>query len=52
MKTDTNTDYASKVHELIGKAVDAPKSEDAMRFTQAACNAANALAVLSNINKN
>ena len=37
------------VEELAKKASEAEKSEDAMRFSQAACNAANALAVLKNI---
>lgn len=40
------------VHTLIQKAAEAEKSEDAMRFSQAACNAANALAVLDNIQRN
>jgi hypothetical protein len=47
MTTDSNT----KVTELIDKAAKAEKSEDAVRFSQAACNAANALACLSNIGK-
>jgi len=34
------------VHELINKAAQAEKSEDAMRFSQAACNAANAICAL------
>jgi len=34
---------------LINKSALAEKSEDAMRFSQAACNAANALAVLRNL---
>lgn len=34
------------IEELIVKAAAAEKSEDAMRFSQAACNAANALAAL------
>ncbi len=33
----------SAVETLIDKAAKAEKSEDAMRFSQAACNAANAL---------
>lgn len=34
------------VEELIKKAAEAPQSEDAMRFSQAACNAANAMCAL------
>lgn len=37
-----------KVKELIRKAAEAAKSEDAMRFSQAACNAANAMCSLAN----
>jgi hypothetical protein len=33
---------------LIIKAINADKSEDALRFSQAACNAANALAAMGN----
>jgi hypothetical protein len=35
--------------ELVSKAAKASDSGDAMRFSQAACNAANALAVLRNL---
>lgn len=35
------------VEALIAKAAEAEKSEDAMRFSQAACNAANALCSLA-----
>ena len=38
MANETNA-----VNKLIEKAASAEKSEDAMRFSQAACNAANAL---------
>jgi hypothetical protein len=34
------------IEELVKKAAVADKSEDAMRFSQAACNAANAWAML------
>lgn len=37
-----------KVEELIDKAAKADKSEDALRFSQAACNAANAMCSLKN----
>jgi hypothetical protein len=36
------------VEQLITKAAKAEKSEDAMRFSQAACNAANAICALRN----
>ncbi len=36
------------VEALIAKAAGAEKSEDAMRFSQAACNAANAMCALRN----
>jgi len=36
-----------QVEALIKKAAEAAKSEDAMKFSQAACNAANALAVFA-----
>lgn len=41
-----NDDKKKQVYELIEKAAKAEKSEDALRFSQAACNAANALAAL------
>ncbi len=37
----------AKVEELVEKAAKADRSEDAMRFSQAALNAANALIGLS-----
>jgi len=36
----------SEVENLIDKAAKAEKSDDALRFSQAACNAANALCAL------
>lgn len=41
----TNQDQKN-VLDLIRKAAEADKSDDAMRFSQAACNAANALCAL------
>ena len=38
----------NQVEELIAKASKSEKSEDAMRFSQAAYNAANALSTLKN----
>jgi hypothetical protein len=35
------------VEALIKKAAEADKSDDAMRFSQAACNAANAMCALA-----
>lgn len=37
------------VEALLQKAEGAGKSEDAMRFSQAACNAANTLCALSSV---
>lgn len=37
------TDKSKEVETLIDKAASAEKSEDALRFSQAACNAANAM---------
>lgn len=36
-------DKSKQVEALIDKAAKADKSEDALRFSQAACNAANAM---------
>ena len=41
------TDKKKEVEQLIDKAANAEKSEDALRFSQAACNAANALCALN-----
>jgi hypothetical protein len=38
-----SSDKAKDVETLIDKAAKAEKSEDAMRFSQAACNVANAM---------
>lgn len=47
-KMDTGSTVI-RIEELILNAADASDSHDAMRFSQAACNAANALTTLSNI---
>jgi hypothetical protein len=39
----SNDDKRKEIEQLIVKAAQAEKSEDAMRFSQAACNAANAM---------
>lgn len=43
---------ATRIESLIEKSAKAEKSEDAMRFSQAACNAANALAVVDDKKRN
>ena len=43
-----DTDTKNEVEKLISKAAKAEKSEDAMRFSQAACNAASAMCALKN----
>ena len=45
------TDIAKNVEELITKAAKAEKSEDAMRFSQAATNSANALMCLESLKR-
>ncbi len=39
-------DKTKEVEQLIDKAAKAEKSDDALKFSQAACNAANALCAL------
>lgn len=41
-------DKSKEVELLIEKAAKAEKSEDALRFSQAACNAANAMCGVKN----
>lgn len=41
-------DKTREVETLIDKASTAEKSEDALRFSQAACNAANAMCAANN----
>lgn len=43
---ETETNKSKEVESLIERAAKAEKSEDAMRFSQAACNSANALCAL------
>lgn len=40
------SDKSTEVEALIDKAAKAEKSDDALRFSQAACNAANAMCAL------
>lgn len=42
-------DKTSEIESLITKAAAADKSEDALRFSQAACNAANAIITMTNV---
>lgn len=42
-------DVTKEVEELVKKAAEAQDSGDAMRFSQAACNAANAMIGLRNL---
>ena len=42
----TTTMKVKEIEELIDKAAKADKSEDALRFSQAACNAANAVCAM------
>ena len=42
----------NEIESLITKAVQSHDSADALRFTQAACNAANAILTLANIEAN
>jgi hypothetical protein len=46
-----NQDQKKNVEALIAKATKAERSEDALRFSQAATNAANALSALHNIER-
>jgi hypothetical protein len=41
------TDKTNEVESMIDKAAKAEKSEDALRFSQAALNAANAMSTLA-----
>ena len=40
------SEMQTHVETMVKKAAEAEKSEDAMRFSQAACNAANAMCAL------
>ncbi len=44
-------DVSDEIRALVAKAANAAKSEDAMRFSQAACNAANAMACVHNVQR-
>lgn len=45
------SDSSKRIEQLIAKAADAEDSGDAMRFSQAAANAANALCAVKTANK-
>ncbi len=42
-------DVTKEIESLVKKAEQAEKSEDALRFSQAACNSANAMASVRNM---
>ena len=44
----TKEELKAEVERLIEKAGDAEKADDALKFSQAACNAANAMVALGN----
>lgn len=44
-------DVTEEIKALVKKAAEAEKADDAMKFSQAATNAANAMACVSNIRK-
>jgi hypothetical protein len=44
-----SVDLVKEVESLIKKAASTEKAEDAMRFSQAACNAANAMYTVSQV---
>ena len=46
-----NIDVSKEVESLVKKAELAEKADDALKFSQAACNAANAMACLRSIPK-
>ena len=46
IKPMSNDEKRKEVEELIDKAAQALKSEDALRFSQAACNVANAMCAI------
>ena len=43
------SDFSKQVEELVGKAAKSDDKDDAMRFSQAALNVANAAQVLSDV---
>jgi len=51
METQVGT-MVEHVTEMIIKAAKADKSDDALKFSQAACNAANAMCALGNAKRN
>lgn len=49
MSEQKTIDVIKEVKELVEKAAAADKSEDAMRYSQAACNASNAMIGLNHL---
>jgi hypothetical protein len=48
MKNTNRVDVSQQVKSLVNKAEQAEKSDDALKFSQAACNAANAACAANN----
>ncbi len=44
-----NIDVTKEVESLVKKAEQAEKADDALKFSQAACNAANAMACIAQL---
>lgn len=45
-------DVTKEVESLVKKAEKAQRADDALKFSQAACNAANAMACINTIKRN
>ena len=46
-----NIDVSKQVESLVKKAEQAEKADDALKFSQAACNSANAMACIDTIRR-
>ncbi len=51
MTTGTEKAKRSVIEKLIDKAAEAERSDDALKFSQAACNAANAMCSLKSVER-
>lgn len=49
MSEEQEINVSKEVESLVKKAAGAEKSDDALKFSQAACNAANAMACLATL---
>lgn len=47
MNDDGKVDVSTEVESLVKKAAQAEKADDALKFSQAACNSANAMCALT-----